>query len=40
MKLYRRCGFQVVDTTDKTIEMSADEILRRIQNKPPNALPV
>jgi regulator of PEP synthase PpsR (kinase-PPPase family) len=39
-RLYKRCGFTVLDTTDKTIEMSADEILRRIQNKPPTALPV
>lgn len=29
-KIFRRGGFQILDMTDKTIEMGADEILRRI----------
>lgn len=38
--IFKRCGFSVLDMTDKTIEMAADEIIRRIENKPPRALPV
>jgi hypothetical protein len=29
-KIFRRGGFQILDMTDKTIEMAADEILHRI----------
>lgn len=29
-RIFRRGGFQVLDMTDKTIEMGADEILRRL----------
>src|SRR5690606_18357295 len=29
-KVFRRSGFQVIDITDKPIESSADEIIRRV----------
>lgn len=38
--IFKRCGFSTLDMTDKTIEMAADEVIRRIENKPPRAMPV
>ncbi len=38
--IFKRCGISVLDMTDKTIEMAADEIIRRIENRPPRAMPV
>jgi len=38
--IFKRCGFPILDMTDKTIEMAADDILRRIEGKPPRAVPI
>lgn len=35
VKFYRRCGFTQLDMTDKTIELAADEILRRFGDRSP-----
>ncbi len=32
-KLFRQAGFQIIDMTDKTIEMGADEIVRKLSRR-------
>lgn len=39
-KLFSSLGWSVINMTDRTIEMAADEVLRRVESRPPRALPL